>query len=98
MLTEGGAQVRGRSGVPATCTLHSLLATRLRSDPQILTLEGGAAAGKVGGCRGSLGLVAGGCRVGGPRTDLFRVILSLSHSFHLSLPLSIYLPPPHLLV
>lgn len=50
MLTEGGAQVRGRSGVPATCTLHSLLATRPRSDPQIVTLEGGAAAGRVRGC------------------------------------------------
>lgn len=54
MLTEGGAQVRARSGVPATCTLHSRLATRPRPDPQIVTLEGGAAAGRGGGCRGVL--------------------------------------------
>ena len=54
MLTEGGAQVRGRSGVPATCTLHSLLATRPRSAHQIVILEGGAARKVGGGCLGEL--------------------------------------------
>lgn len=79
MLTEGGAQVRRRSGVPATCTLHSLLATRPDSDPQIVSLEGGAAAGKVCGCRGSLCPVAGGCGVGGPR-DARLVLCSIVSS------------------